>query len=177
MKKKFTYIFLIVVCLFLNTSVNAKSQQVKMGYQQFRINGGSSNVVTYYIDGENYFRIRDLAFALKGTNKKFNIGYNSVKNEVVLYRGQDYNSSGDIVVFDNDALAHDFTGVLNLDGESRLINMYNIKGYNYCKIADIAKMLDFNLKYENVSRAIVINTNEKFPLDKNRAGIFPDELN
>ena len=38
-------------------------------------------------------------------------------------------------------------------------------------------MLDFNLKYENVSRAIVINTNESFPIDKNRAGIFPDELN
>lgn len=164
MNKKFTYIFLIAVVFLFNltVSVNGKSQQARIGYQQFRVNGSASNVVTYNIDGENYYRIRDIAFALKDTNKKFDTVYNASKNEIVLLKGKNYTSENAFVIFDNDIIAKSFSGNISIDSKPYMLDAYNIKGYNYYKIDDIGKLLDFGIRYETVGKTISISTNESY---------------
>ena len=162
MNKKFTYIFLLSICFLFNSSVNGKSQEAKIGYQQFKVNGGASNVVTYYIDGSNYYRIRDIAFALKDTNKKFDTEYNCSKNEITIIKGKNYTSENDFVIYDNSIIAFDFNGSLSFDNKSYGLIAYNIKGYNYYKVEDIGRLLDFSVRYETVNKTVIINTNESY---------------
>lgn len=178
MNKKFTYIIILFICLIFNSSTEAKSYNARMGYQQFKVNGSTSNVVTYNINGENYCRIRDIAFALKGTNKKFDIEYNNLKNEINLVTGRNYKSEDDFVIYENFDMANDFQGSLLLNNELRNVKSYNIKGYNYYDVEDIAEILDFSISYENVSKSVIINTGSSYyPDNKNVVSILIDELN
>ncbi|MBP2025761.1 hypothetical protein [Peptoniphilus stercorisuis] len=177
MNKKFTYIFVFLICIFINTTAIAKSNEAKIGYQQVKVNGLTSNIVTYNISGENYYRIRDIAFALRNTNKKFNVNYNVKNNEIYLISGENYSSKDDFVIYDDIALANAFTGSILLDKEVLDLNSYHIKGYNYYKLNDIAKILNFNIKYEGVNKLVVINTSEGYSIERNKVSILIDEFN
>lgn len=177
MSKKFTYIITFLICIFINTTVMAKSNEVKIGYQQVKVNGLTSNVVTYNINGDNYYRIRDIAFILKNTNKKFNISYNPKTNEINLISGENYSSKDDFVIYDDVALANAFTGNILLDNEVLDLESYHIKGHNYYKLMDIAKTLNFSTKYEGVNKLLVVNTSEVYSLGRNKVSILVDEFN
>jgi len=46
----------------------------------------------YNINGANYFRLRDVAFALNGTDSQFNVSWSEAANAVTLLPGQAYDA-------------------------------------------------------------------------------------
>ena len=61
------------------------------------VNGVVAVPTVYKIGGSNYFKIRDVAAMLNGTEKQFSVGYDGTKNAVTATTGQGYDKqSGDL---------------------------------------------------------------------------------
>ncbi len=59
-----------------------------------RVNSFANNVPkafeAYNIQGNNYFKLRDLAHVLNGTTKQFNVGYDNTTKAITIVTGQPY---------------------------------------------------------------------------------------
>lgn len=58
------------------------------------IDGSSVDFTAYNINGNNYFKLRDLAMALSGTEKRFNVDWSKESNSIALVAGQPYAAVG-----------------------------------------------------------------------------------
>ena len=134
-------------------------------------------VQTYNINGNNYIKLRDIAYLLNGTSKQFEVGYNfnynQKKNAVLLTSGKPYTAVGG-EMSSSDTKSAKSTKIADvvladisiyLDGKEISLTTYNINGNNYSKLRDIGKIFDFNITYiaQNSSKNIVvINPYEKY---------------
>jgi hypothetical protein len=105
----------------------------------------------YTIDYLNHFKLRDLAKALSGTAKQFDVGWDSAKNAISITTGQAYTTVGG--EFTNSGM----TGVQSatpapakvyIDSKKANITAYTINSNNYFKLRDIGKELDFYVFYD-----------------------------
>ena len=58
------------------------------------VNGRAVAFEAYNIDGCNYFKLRDLAMALAGSEKQFDVGWDGTGNAVTLTSGKAYTPVG-----------------------------------------------------------------------------------
>lgn len=115
----------------------------------------------YKIDGSNYFKVRDVAAVLNGTEKQFAVGFDSAKSSVALTSGQSYTMTGSemkpakggtvtAVVSDNSIYAN---------GEKLNLKAYKINGSNYFKLRDLGQALDFYVGYDSSVKSIIVSGN------------------
>lgn len=148
------------IFLSFNAVVFANTREVKLNYQGFKVNSKISNVVAYDIKGENYYRIRDIASILKDTNKKFDTIYENEKNEICLVTDKNYTEEDKLVIYDEVAEAIDSASKLNYNEKVVELKAYNIKGYNYYSIEEIAELMDFHISFD--TNNVNIYTNKPF---------------
>ncbi|MFB0919711.1 MAG: stalk domain-containing protein [Oscillospiraceae bacterium] len=124
------------------------------------INGSSVSFQAFNIGGNNYFKLRDLAAALNGSGKQFEVGYNSSSNAITLTSGQSYTAVGGEleVSASTSASASVSSSIIYLDGAKVSLTAYNIGGNNYFKLRDVASALNFGVTYDSTTSTIVINT-------------------
>ena len=127
-------------------------------------NGVLQNPTVYNIDGNNYFKIRDLAAILNGTEKQFSVGYDATLKSVTVTTGQSY-----------DKLPTDLTGAptggsktavvstdtIYIDGKKVDAQVYMIGGNNYFKLRDLGKALDFYVGWSQ-GRGVFIETDKPY---------------
>lgn len=58
------------------------------------VNGVDQNFEAYNIDGNNYFKLRDLAMVVSGTVKQFEVTWDGERNAINLISGKPYTVSG-----------------------------------------------------------------------------------
>ncbi|MBR5793292.1 MAG: hypothetical protein IKY28_01335 [Anaerotignum sp.] len=113
----------------------------------------------YKIDGSNYFKVRDVAAVLKGTNKQFAVGFDSATSSVTLTSGQPYAMTGSemkpgkggavtAIVSDNS---------IYVNGQKLNLKAYKINGSNYFKLRDLGQALDFYVGYDNNVKSIIVS--------------------
>ena len=54
------------------------------------VNGKNVAFDAYNIEGSNYFKLRDLAFTLSGTEKQFDVGWDGANNMIVIDTIKEY---------------------------------------------------------------------------------------
>lgn len=125
------------------------------------VNGNEVSLDAYNIGGNNYFKLRDLAFVLNGTEKQFNVAWDSGKNAVSMYSQTPYTVvGGEMTAGKNGAKKPALAQAkIDVDGKETELTAYNIDGSNYFKLRDIAKIFDFGVAWDGM---IVINTAEKY---------------
>ncbi|MBQ4347146.1 MAG: family 10 glycosylhydrolase, partial [Firmicutes bacterium] len=139
--------------------VTGKTTTALFSDQSVYINGEKTAFDAYNIDGYNYFRLRDLANALKNTGSRFEVGYESDTNTIVLTSGIPY--SGEAEASDGakaQKTALSVSAVIKTNGSSMRIMAYNIDGYNYFKLRDLSDELKFAVTYDEDTRQIGIIT-------------------
>jgi hypothetical protein len=114
----------------------------------------------YNIEDSNYFKLRDLAFVLNGTEKQFEVGWNGANNVITLTSKQPYTAAGGEMT---DKGAGDKTPTptsskIYLDGKEVTFTAYNIGGNNYFKLRDIGAAFDFGVTWDGAKNTIVIDT-------------------
>ena len=133
------------------------------------LNGKPITFTAYNINGSNYFKLRDLAAALNGTNKKFSVDYDSAKKMISLETGLSYAFFGGELAL-NESTANKsatptaaslFCNEVNLS-----YTAYNIDGANYFKLRDIMQILDVSVSYDDTKNAIAIDTNKQYVYEK-----------
>ena len=109
-------------------------------------NGTLQSPTVYKINGSNYFKIRDLAAILNGTEKQFSVGYDAALSSVTATTGQGYEKQpGDLsgAPAGGQKTGDPSNDAIYINGEKITAEVYKIDGSNYFKLRDLGKALDF----------------------------------
>jgi thiol-disulfide isomerase/thioredoxin len=128
------------------------------------VNGAETAFDAYTINGNNYFKLRDLAYVINGTAKQFSVGWDNENNAISLSPGQSYipvggelerKDGGEKIPLPTDSKI--FT-----DGKPASFTAYNIDGNNYFKLRDVGQTFDFSVEWDSGSSTIVIDTDKGY---------------
>ena len=128
------------------------------------VNGVPVAFEAYNINGNNYFKLRDVAQAINGTEKQFNVTWNGELNAILLERNTPYATvGGELAAGDgtdkNAVLCQSeiFEGNQKID-----LTAYTINDNNYFKLRDLGKWYDFSIEWDGVNNCIMIDTTKPY---------------
>lgn len=127
--------------------------------QPLSLDGRVVTLQSYNIDGSNYFKLRDLALLLSGTQARFSVDYDSVTRAITLTGGQPYapvGGEGELLPEQN-LQVRPSSMELSVNGLTYTVTAYNIGGNNYFKLRDLGWMLDFGVAYDAQQRIILLD--------------------
>ncbi len=118
----------------------------------------------YNIDGNNYFKLRDLAMALRGSGKQFGVDWSGWSGNITLYSGTFYRPvGGELEPGDGQPkLAHVYTGGLSKDNRIVKAQAYNINDNNYFKLRDICKLFNIGVGWDGATSTITVDTEKSY---------------
>ena len=124
------------------------------------INGEEKFFEAYFIDGSNYFKLRDLALVLSDTNKQFNLWYDETTMAIKMMSGSPYiQYGGEMTRGDGKAkTASPTASKIFLDGKELNFTVYNIEGNNFFKLRDLMSAFDIGVTYTPATNDIAIDT-------------------
>jgi hypothetical protein len=125
------------------------------------VNGKAVSFEAYLIDGSNYFKLRDLAAAVIGTEKQFEVGWDNAANTINLTTEKTYTPVGGELAISakpGPREARPTTSGIYLDGREVRFTAYLIGGNNYFKLRDVAKAIDFGVAWDGNTSTIGIDT-------------------
>ena len=124
------------------------------------LNGAVKAFEAYNIGGNNYFKLRDLAFTLNGTEKQFAVGYDEATKAITLTGGQPYTAvGGEMAPGDGNAkTATPTPSKIYLNGNELNLTVYNIGGNNFFKLRDLMEAIDVYVGYDSATNAIALDT-------------------
>lgn len=128
------------------------------------VNGVQVNLEAYGINGNNYFKLRDLAKLFSGTKKQFEVTWDGQKKAINLVSGKPYTSVGGELAA-GDGKEKDCTLNLSkvyLDGQEISLTAYTINGNNYFKLRDVLKTFNIGVVWDPATSTIVIDTNTEY---------------
>ena len=135
------------------------------------VNGKPVTFEAYNINGNNYFKLRDLAQALSGNDKQFDIAWDNNYQAITLFPGKAYTAvGGELKAGDGNAktavLSTARVFVNEIKGNSLDVKAYNINGNNYFKLRDIAQIIDFGVTWDAATQTVSIDTSTSYVPDK-----------
>ncbi|HQD31166.1 MAG TPA: hypothetical protein PLY59_06170 [Clostridiales bacterium] len=122
------------------------------------VNGNTTDIILCKIRGNNYIKLRDLAMILRGTEKQFEVTWDSASKSIAIIPGEAYTEVGGELANDLDSYEKAMPANARIFiGDNEVFpTAYNINGNNYFKLRDIAKELDFGVDWKNWT--VVIDT-------------------
>ena len=127
------------------------------------VNGTPVAFEAYNIDGNNYFKLRDVAYTLNGTSSRFVIGWDAKDEAILLTTGEIYTVVGGEMAAPSGAQAEPLPAnpTIVLNGETVSIKAYNIGGNNYFMLRDLGAALGFRVSWDEANDTILIDTGEE----------------
>lgn len=125
------------------------------------VDGKQVSFEAYNINNSNYFKLRDIAMAVNGSAKSFDVGWDSENNAISLISGNAYTvGGGELVVSANPTTkqATLSTSKIYLDGQEVQLTAYTIGGNNYFKLRDIGQALGIAITWDSATNTIGIDT-------------------
>lgn len=129
------------------------------------VNGSVVKFEAYSINDNNYFKLRDLAKVISGTDRQFEVGWDSAKGAISLTTGKTYTSvGGELSIPSKTAtvVARISTAVVYLNGTEICLKAYEINGNNYFKLRDVAEAIDFGVTWNEEKSTIAIDTSSGY---------------
>ncbi len=130
--------------------------------QTLMINGNlQSGLEIYNIDGNNYFKLRDIAKLANNTKAQFSVAWNGEKQLISLVKGEQYQANGsELIAGDKtNKTAVKSPAKIEINGEVVGLSAYTINSQNYFKLRDLAGALDFKVDWDNVNKQIIVDMN------------------
>lgn len=127
------------------------------------VDGKEIKFEAYNINGNNYFKLRDIAYALSNSQKQgvfFNVKWDGERNMINLVSHEKYDAVGGELK-EGDGTDKSFTissSALLKDGMKATLNAYNINGNNYFKLRDLGKLIGFNVGWDGANNCIIIDS-------------------
>ena len=164
MKKMICKILSAIMILTSVTAISVSADEAVPTTSTVLVNGNNIKFDYYNINGNNYFKLRDLAYVLNTTEKQFSIGYNEVLNTVSLTSRQPYIAvGGEMEIGDGDNVQTEPTSSTILkNGEVVQLQAYLIDDSNYFKLRDIGELLDFSVEWNGEENSISIDTSKSY---------------
>ena len=160
---------LLVLVLVTGTALAAGSAEsapvIVPTPQTMTVDGVSVSPAAYNIDGYNYFKLRDLAMLLNGTGSQFHVAYQPEDKTISLTPGRPYEPLGDELEGPGEpGMVVATTQLVLCDGDMLFeLAAYNIDGYTYFKLRDLAWVLGFTVDYLPETDTIQVQTISGYP--------------
>lgn len=122
------------------------------------IDGKYSQVASYNIGGNNYFRLRDLATILAGTDAEFDVGYDDVERLITIKSETPLSGTPSLIQLDSNDIAVPNDMTVMVDDLYVAPTAYNINGFTYFKLRDLGQILGFGVAWDEASKSMVITT-------------------
>lgn len=117
--------------------------------QRVTVNGTEVKPDIYNINGNNYFKLRDLAVLLTDTDGQFVVRYNGNTGLVSLTTGKEYTPVGGELTVGADLSATCVRSPQHVavNGSTVDLKAYNIGGNNFFKLRDLSGVLGYKVDY------------------------------
>ena len=131
------------------------------------VNGKTVTFDAYNINDNNYFKLRDLAYILSGTEKQFEVTWDAANNVIRLTSGQAYTPVGGEMSGKGtgEKTPIPTTSTIYLDDNAISLTAYTIEGNNYFKLRDLGTAFDFEVDWDGYSNRIIIDTSKSYTPD------------
>lgn len=161
MRKKF---FILLIGLLLISSKASARNTASVNKVNISVDGKAQSVSCYNIKGYNYFKLRDVAKLMMGSQKGFEVIVD--EGTPVVVRDSSYTESGDELqaLNSNNLKVNPKFQYLGMRPSytSLIVKSYNIGGYNYMSLRDVAQAANFKVGYDAPSKTIVIDSSQEF---------------
>ena len=169
MRKLFAALLTFTICLTLLTPALAAGQPT---YRAIATNNPivvSNSADTpdahlvhptvYKIEGYNYFKLRDVAMLLRGSDRQFEVDYDDAAKTVSITSGKPYTARGGELsgTAAESAAAIVSNNAILIDGKSVTLTVFKIDGSNYFRLRDLGKALDFRVGYDEQTAIVYIS--------------------
>ena len=147
-----------------------QSASLKVGPSTHKVTLDGKSVAPqgYNIENNNYFKLRDIAYMLNGTESQFNVTWDAKNNAIALTSGTAYQPVGGEMT---DSVSAQITGcapssaTIILDGKTISLTGYMINGNNYYKLRDVGTALGFGVDYDEDEQTVVIESSPSAAVD------------
>lgn len=128
------------------------------------VNGTEVAFDAYTIAGNTYFKLRDVAKVVSGTEKQFEVTWDKAKKAINLVSGRAYTETGSELTRGDGAAkkATPSVAAIYKDGEYASFTSFNISGNTYFKLRDLGQAFDFNVGWDGASKCITIDTAKSY---------------
>ena len=141
--------------------ITVKSPAVVLTKQNLTVDGEEKNAEIYNINGSNYFKLRDMAALLTGTDAQFSVTYDEENKTIVIQTGEAYEKQpGDLMPgLDKSSTAVRSAQAITINGETvDGLTAYNIGGNNFFKLRELGEKLGFGVDYDAETRTMVVTS-------------------
>ncbi len=160
MKKIIATAIAIVIMIFQIPARAIDANAVPSTWSVF-VNGEYKPLKGYNIAGTNYYKLRDIAMAVNGSEKQFEVKWDSETKEIHMNSQTPYTVvGGELSEYEAEqaVMAETTKSPVYLDGELKSFDAYYINGNNYFKLRDILKTFNIGLVWNNADKTVWINT-------------------
>lgn len=164
LKKKMTGILLtvvIAVTLLPAQAFAAAAISAAPTDASFVLNGTKVVLEAYNINNNNYVKLRDVAKVLNGGSKQFEVTWDGAKQAVNILSNHAYTPvGGELALSASSSMKASVlsNAKVYINGKEAHLTAYLIDGNNYFKLRDIGNAIDFDVAYDEMAKAIIINT-------------------
>ena len=112
------------------------------------------------INNNTYYKLRDIAYLLNGTNKQFDIVYDTEKLDIIMELGKSY--LGDRSIEDMSSIKkmklEEKQVSLYLKDEKHQMLGYSVDGNTYMRLRDLVELLEMEVEWSDETKEIVLVT-------------------
>ncbi len=126
------------------------------------VNGNPVSFEVYTINDYTYFKLRDIAYSINGTQKQFDTVWNETDASINLLTSLSYSGTAGANTTAKDTTAITSTAKLYLDGQQQSVSAFTINDYTYYKLRDIAKLLNVGVTWDSETSTIGIDTTKGY---------------
>lgn len=128
------------------------------------VNGKQVAFDAYEINDNNYFKLRDIAKVLTGSEKQFEVTWNESAKSIELKPGTAYTEVGGELETGKarQQTAKLSTAKVYLNGAAADLTAYNISDNNYFKLRDLGRQLNFGVDWDGNTQSISIDTSKGY---------------
>ena len=140
------------------------------------LDGKVRAVQAYTIQGNNYFKLRELARVLARTPVQFDVQWNAQEKAVDIISGVPYVQPPAVGGATGTATTSAWPSAspLYLDGDPILVTAYTIDGSNYFKLRDIGRLFGFSVSWDPVDKQIVMDTGMPYEVSESTESSFSE---
>lgn len=132
------------------------------------VDGKMVKMAAYSINGNNYVKLRDVAAAMNGSEKQFNVTWNEEKKAIGMISQKAYKAVGKELLATLQTAKHvtasENKASIYLDNKKVALKAYNIGGNTYFKLRDLGKTLDFNVGWDAETKTVTLNTSKGYDM-------------
>lgn len=128
------------------------------------VNGVPVEFEAYNINGHNYFKLRDIAKAMSGSEKQFEVTWDKINRQTSLLSGNPYTEvGGELAKGDGtDKVAIEYQNRFTKDGKIVEMQAYTINDNNFFKLRDLCQIFNISVNWDEAINSIIIDTSKLY---------------